>query len=46
MTIAPNTVAVQIIEEPKVATVTIYLLEATTGITLARLDDVPFKLTF
>lgn len=46
MTIAPNTVAVQIIEEPKVATVTIFLLEATTGITLARLDDVPFKLTF
>lgn len=46
LAIAPDTVAVQIVEEPDVATVTVYLLEATTGITLARLDNVPFKLTF
>ncbi len=44
--IAPDTITLQITEEPDVATVTLYLLDATTGVTLARLDNVPFALTF
>jgi len=46
MTIAANTVTLQIVEEPEVATVTLYLLEATTGVTLARLDNISFKIAF
>jgi hypothetical protein len=42
--IADNTVTVRITEEPSVDQVTIYLLDATTGVTLARLDDVPFEI--
>jgi hypothetical protein len=43
--IADNTVTLMVTEEPHVEQVTIYLLDATTGVTLARLDDVPFDIS-
>jgi hypothetical protein len=42
--IAKNTVTLRIMEEPPVDRVTVYLLDATTGVTLARRDDVPFEI--
>jgi len=42
--IAKNTVTLNITEVPAVDQVTIHLLDATTGISLARLTDVPFKI--
>lgn len=42
--IVPNTVAILITEEPKVDTVTIHLLDAGTGLSLARLEGVPFAI--
>ncbi len=45
--IAANTITLMMInDEPHVDKVSLYLLDATTGFTLARLDDVPFNLTF
>lgn len=42
--IAPNTITLMITEIPDVAQVTIYLLDAATGLSLARLDRVPFAI--
>jgi hypothetical protein len=42
---APNTVTLAITEEPSVKQLTIYLLDAESGVTLARLDDVPFDIS-
>jgi len=42
--IAENTVTLMITEEPHVERVAIYLLDATTGVTLALLEDVPFEI--
>jgi hypothetical protein len=42
---APNTVMLMITEEPSVERVDIYLLNAETGVTLARLEDVPFEIS-
>jgi hypothetical protein len=44
-TIASNTVTLAITEEPAVEQVSIYLLDAETGMTLARLEDVPFAIS-
>ena len=41
---AADTVTLMITEEPDVDQVTVHLLDATTGITLARLDGVPFAI--
>lgn len=43
--IAKNTVTLVISETPSVSAVTIHLLDATTGVSLARLDNVPFSIT-
>ena len=43
--IARNTVTLMIAETPPVEAVTVHLLDATTGIGLARLDQVPFAIT-
>ncbi len=43
-TLAQNTVTLMITETPKVDKVTIHLLDATTGLSLARLDNVPFAI--
>jgi hypothetical protein len=43
--IAGNTVTLMIAETPAVDEVTVHLLDATTGVTLARLDHVPFSIT-
>jgi len=42
--VAQNTIALMITETPDVNQVTIHLLDATTGISLARLDSVPFAI--
>lgn len=42
---APNTVALQITEEITVKKVTIHLLDATTGISLSRIEDVPVSIS-
>jgi hypothetical protein len=42
--VAVNTVALMITEEPDVQEVTVHLLDATTGISQARLDGVPFAI--
>ncbi len=42
---AKNTVTLMITETPVVDEVTIYLLDASTGVSLARLDRVPFSIT-
>ena len=43
--IAKNTVTLMVTETPAVDEVTVHLLDATTGISLARLDRVPFAIT-
>lgn len=43
--IAKNTVTLQIAETPPVDEVTVHLLDATTGVSLARLDRVLFAIT-
>lgn len=43
--ISRNTVTLMITEEPPVERVTIYLLNAETGVTLARLEDVPLEIS-
>jgi hypothetical protein len=42
---APNTVTLMITETPPVDEVTVHLLDATTGVSLARLEHVPFAIT-
>ncbi len=42
--IAANTVTLQITELPEVDAVTVHLLDATTGISLRQLDNVPFSI--
>lgn len=42
---AKNTITLMITETPPVDQVTIHLLDATTGVSLARLDHVPFSIT-
>ncbi|MBN1136075.1 MAG: PglZ domain-containing protein, partial [Anaerolineae bacterium] len=42
--IAKNTIALAITEEREVDKVTVYLLDAATGISLARLEDVPMAI--
>ena len=44
-TIAKNTVTLMVAETPSVTEVTVHLLDATTGVSLARLDQVPFSIT-
>ncbi len=44
-TLAENTVTLMITEEPDVATADVYLLNAETGVTLARLEEIPFEIT-
>jgi hypothetical protein len=41
---ADNTVTLQITDEPDVGSVTVHLLDATTGIGLQRIEAVPFEL--
>ncbi len=43
--IAPDTITLMIAEAPPVDQVTIHLLDATTGISLKRLERVPFAIT-
>jgi len=43
--VAKNTVTLMITETPAVDEVTIHLLDATTGVSLARLDRVSFSIT-
>jgi hypothetical protein len=43
--VARNTVTLMITETPKVEQVTIHLLDATTGMSLAQMDNVPFEIT-
>lgn len=43
--IAPVTVTLMITETPEVGQVTVHLLDAGTGISLARVDGVPFEIT-
>jgi len=43
--IAKNTVTLMLTETPPVDEVTVHLLDATTGVSLARLDHVPFSIT-
>lgn len=43
-TIAKNTVSLMIAEEPSVDEVTVHLLDATTGVSLARREHVPFAI--
>ncbi|HEC36334.1 MAG TPA: PglZ domain-containing protein [Anaerolineae bacterium] len=43
--IAKNTVTLMITETPSVDEVTVHLLDATTGVSLARLDRVPFSIS-
>lgn len=43
--IAQNTVTLMITETPPVDEVTVHLLDAATGVSLARLDHVPFTIT-
>jgi len=40
-----NTITLMITETPSVGEVTVHLLDGTTGISLARLDHVPFSIT-
>jgi hypothetical protein len=42
--VADNTVTLMITDEPPVDRVDVYLLDATTGVTLARLEALPFKI--
>ncbi len=44
--IAPVTVTLMITETPHVSRVTVHLLDASTGVSLARLDSVPLSITF
>lgn len=44
--IAPVTVTLMITETPHVSRVTVHLLDASTGVGLARVDGVPFSITF
>lgn len=44
-TIAENTVTLMIAETPSVTEVTVHLLDATTGVSLARLEHIPFSIT-
>lgn len=44
-TVAPNTITLMITETPPVHEVTIHLLDATTGVSLARLERVPFEIS-
>src|SRR5690606_31271404 len=46
MLYVPNTVTLQITDEPEVATVTVHLLDATTGASLQQLEQVPFEIAF
>jgi hypothetical protein len=43
--VAKNTVALMIVDTPPLTEVTIHLLDATTGVSLSRLDRVPFSIT-
>jgi len=43
--VAKNTITLMITETPAVDEVTIHLLDATTGVSLARLDYVPFSIS-
>ncbi len=43
--IAPVTVTLMITEAPHVSRVAVHLLDASTGVSLARLDSVPFAIT-
>lgn len=42
--VATNTVTLQITDEPDVAKVTVHLLDATTGVSLQRIEKVPFEI--
>lgn len=44
--IAANTITLMLTSEPNVTQVNCYVLDASTGVTLARLDDISFALTF
>lgn len=44
--IATNTITLQVTDEPDVTTVTVHLLDATTGVSLQRIEKVPFELAF
>jgi hypothetical protein len=44
--VAKNTLMLMITDEVDVESVSLYLLDAATGFTLARLDDIPFNLAF
>ncbi len=44
--IAPVTITLMITETPHVRGVTVHLLDASTGVSLARLDGVPFSIAF
>lgn len=44
--IASNTITLQITDEPDLATVTVHLLDATTGVSLERIEKVPFEIAF
>lgn len=44
-TMAKNTVTLMVTETPAVSEVTVHLLDASTGVSLARLDHVPFSIT-
>lgn len=43
--VSKNTVTLMITETPAVDAVTVHLLDATTGVSLARLDTVPFSIS-
>jgi hypothetical protein len=43
-TLAEDTVTLQIMEEPDVASVDLYLLDAETGVTLSQLKDIRFTI--
>lgn len=44
--IATNTVTLQITDEPDTATVTVHLLDASTGVSLKQIDNVPLDIAF
>jgi len=44
--IAPVTITLMITETPHVSRATVHLLDASTGVSLARVDGVPFNITF
>lgn len=43
--IEPNTITLMIQDIPEVDKVTVHLLDASTGLSLARIEDIPFKIS-